>query len=201
METTGPPTYAKAHRLAPECPKQAKAEIEPLIRLCIIRPSSETGRLHSTPFLRTTARTDNAVTTVHATHELWWVSALSPTFRDSHHNLQVLKYTPESTIPRPSTTSQSTHRTFRRQLSSHFLLSLNTLVPFGLKKSAQTFQRFMHKVLHGLPFYFTYIDDIPILSPDEATHLDHLKQVFTRLQAYGIHVDKSEFGVTSIDFL
>ncbi|XP_076045662.1 uncharacterized protein LOC143027901 [Oratosquilla oratoria] len=56
--------------------------------------------------------------------------------------------------------------------------------------------RFMDEVLRGLPFYFTYIDDVLFASPDEATHRDHLKYVFTRLQDYGIHIsfDKSEFG-------
>ena len=76
-------------------------------------------------------------------------------------------------------------------------------MPFGLINAAQTFQRFIDEVLRGLPFCFAYIDDLLIASPDEASHQQHLHQVLTRLQDYGvqINVDKSEFGVTSLTFL
>ena len=76
-------------------------------------------------------------------------------------------------------------------------------MPFGLRNAAQTFQRFMDEVLRGIPFCFVYIDDLLIASPDEATHREHLHQVFSRLQDYGIQInlDKSELGVSSTDFL
>ena len=32
-------------------------------------------------------------------------------------------------------------------------------MPFGLRNAAQTFQRFIDQVLHGLPFCYHYIDD------------------------------------------
>ena len=76
-------------------------------------------------------------------------------------------------------------------------------MPFGLKNAAQTFQRFMDEVMRGIPFCFIYIDDILIASPDVKTHKQHLKQVFARLAEHGIQInlDKSEFGLPSIDFL
>ena len=37
-------------------------------------------------------------------------------------------------------------------------------MPFGLRNSAQTFQRFIDRVLHGLTFCYAYIDDILIAS-------------------------------------
>ena len=42
-------------------------------------------------------------------------------------------------------------------------------MPFGLKNTAQTFQRFMDQVLRGLDFCYIYIDDIliAIASPEE----------------------------------
>ena len=64
---------------------------------------------------------------------------------------------------------------------SPFGLYEYTRMPFGLKNSAQTFQRFMAEVLGGLPFCFTYVDDILIASPNADTHQQHLEQVFTRL--------------------
>ena len=76
-------------------------------------------------------------------------------------------------------------------------------MPFGLMNAAQTFQRFIDEVVRGLPFCFAYIDDLLIASPDEASHRQHLHQVFTRLQDYGvqINVGKSELGVSSLTFL
>ena len=76
-------------------------------------------------------------------------------------------------------------------------------MPFGLRNAAQSFQRFIGKVLRGLPFCFAYIDDFLIASNDVTFHKQHLQQVFTWLQDYGIQVNlnKSILGVTSIDFL
>ena len=61
----------------------------------------------------------------------------------------------------------------------------------------------MDEVLRGLSFCFTYVDDTLIASPNADTHRQHLEQVFTRLQDYGfqVNVDKSEIGVSTIDFL
>ena len=43
-------------------------------------------------------------------------------------------------------------------------------MPFGLKNSAQAFQRLMDRVLQDLPFIFVYLDDILIASPSLAAH-------------------------------
>nr|VZI32248.1 unnamed protein product [Spirometra erinaceieuropaei] len=40
-------------------------------------------------------------------------------------------------------------------------------MPFGLRNSAQTFQRFINEALRDLPFIFVYVDDIPIASSNE----------------------------------
>ena len=76
-------------------------------------------------------------------------------------------------------------------------------MPFGLKNSAQAFQRLMDTVCHGLEFVFVYIDDILIASHDAETHMDHLRQLFQRFQEYGlvINTSKCQFGQDSIDFL
>jgi hypothetical protein len=76
-------------------------------------------------------------------------------------------------------------------------------MPFGLRNAAQTFQRFLDHVLHGLDFAYAYIDDVLVASNDSDSHLDHLRQVFTRFQQYGIiiNVDKCVFGVSELEFL
>ncbi|GFX50391.1 hypothetical protein TNCV_339261 [Trichonephila clavipes] len=74
---------------------------------------------------------------------------------------------------------------------------------FGLRNAAQTFKQFLHSVLRGLDFCFSYIDDILVASKDEAQHISHLKQVFQRLQDAGlvIKVAKCQFLQTELDFL
>ena len=56
---------------------------------------------------------------------------------------------------------------------------------FGLWNAAQTFQRFMDQVLRGLPFVYTFIDDVLIASATPAEHLKHLQIVFKHLTANG----------------
>ena len=76
-------------------------------------------------------------------------------------------------------------------------------MPYGLRNSGQTFQRFMDQVLRGLPFVFCYIDDLLISSSSLEEHLSHLRQVFSRLQEYGIVLNtfKCLFGVPQLSFL
>ena len=53
-------------------------------------------------------------------------------------------------------------------------------MPFGLRNAAQTFQRFIDRVLHGLHFSYSYIDDVLIASTNPEEHESHLQQVFKR---------------------
>lgn len=76
-------------------------------------------------------------------------------------------------------------------------------MPFGLHNAAQTFQRFIDRVLHGFRFTYTYIDDVLIASSSEEEHKLHLQLVFERFREYGVLVNasKCEFGVPSLQFL
>ena len=76
-------------------------------------------------------------------------------------------------------------------------------MPFGLKNSAQAFQRLMDGVLRGLPFVFVYLDDILVASPSMSDHLRHVRQVLGRLTGAGlaINVEKCTFGASSVKFL
>ena len=55
------------------------------------------------------------------------------------------------------------------------------MVPFGLAQAPAYFQLLMNKVLKGLKFAMTYLDDIIIFSENELQHLEHLEIVFSRL--------------------
>lgn len=61
----------------------------------------------------------------------------------------------------------------------------------------------MDEVLRGLPFAYAYIDDLLVASSSPEEHLSHLKQLFERLDKYGIVINpaKCTFGVPSLEFL
>ena len=46
-------------------------------------------------------------------------------------------------------------------------------MPFGLRNAAQTFQRFIDQVLHGLHFSYAYIDDLLIASDNNNPNHHH----------------------------
>ena len=52
------------------------------------------------------------------------------------------------------------------------------MVPFGLAQAPASFQLLMNKVLEGLSYAMTYLDDIIIFSKNELKHLEHLEEVF-----------------------
>ncbi|GFV19909.1 hypothetical protein TNCV_4224101 [Trichonephila clavipes] len=74
---------------------------------------------------------------------------------------------------------------------------------FGLVNAPQTFMRFMHEVLSGLPFCFVYLDDILCYSENAEEHRSHLRTIFQRLSSYGLklNISKCVFGVTELIFL
>ena len=73
----------------------------------------------------------------------------------------------------------------------------------GLKSAGNTFCRFMHEVLRGVPNCFVYIDDTMIFSESEENHWKHLSEVFNRLEHFGLilNKDKCVFAVKEVDFL
>ena len=66
------------------------------------------------------------------------------------------------------------------------------MVPFGLAQAPAYFQLLMNKVLKGLKFTMTYLDDIIIFSQDELQHLEHLEIVFSHLQEAGLKMKHSK---------
>ena len=66
------------------------------------------------------------------------------------------------------------------------------MVPFGLAQAPAYFQLLMNKVLKGLKFAMTHLDDIIIFSQDESHHLEHLEIVFSCLREAGLKMKHSK---------
>ena len=66
------------------------------------------------------------------------------------------------------------------------------MVPFGLAQAPAYFQLLMNKVLKGLKFAMTYLDNIIIFSQDKSQHLEHLEIVFSHLREAGLKMKRSK---------
>ena len=77
------------------------------------------------------------------------------------------------------------------------------MVPFGLAQAPAYFKLLMNKVLKGLKFAMTYLDDIIIFSENELQHLEHLEIVFSHLQEAGLKMKRSkcDFFKSEIHYL
>ena len=77
------------------------------------------------------------------------------------------------------------------------------MVPFGLAQAPAYFQLLMNKVLKGLKFAMTYLDDIIIFSQDESHYLEHLEIVFNHLWEAGLKMKRSkcDFFKSEIHYL
>ena len=77
------------------------------------------------------------------------------------------------------------------------------MVPFGLAQAPAYFQLLMNKVLDGLDFTMTYLDDIIIFSSNELEHLEHLEEVFRRLRKADLRMkcSKCDFFKSEIHYL
>ena len=76
-------------------------------------------------------------------------------------------------------------------------------MPFGVRNAAQTFQRFVDQVLHGVPSVHVYIDDVLIASSTPAQHIKDLRAVFKCQSAHGILIYPNTclFAAPSLNFL
>ncbi|GFW45901.1 retrovirus-related Pol polyprotein from transposon 17.6 [Trichonephila clavipes] len=74
---------------------------------------------------------------------------------------------------------------------------------FCLVNAPQTFMRFMHEVLRGLPFVLSTWMIFLCYSENAEEHRSHLRTIFQRLSSYGLklNISKCVFGVTELIFL
>ena len=65
-------------------------------------------------------------------------------------------------------------------------------MPFGLRNATQTFQRFMDDICRDLDFVFVYLDDILVASRSQEEYLHHLRALFQQLTDQGLVINPAK---------
>ncbi|GFT95036.1 retrovirus-related Pol polyprotein from transposon 17.6 [Trichonephila clavipes] len=202
--TTGPPVTARPRRLHPKLYDAVKVEFEFLLAQGIIRPSKSPW---SSP-LHVVLKSDSTVRPVGDYRQLNSVTEYdsypTPYLNDFAHALHGKRIFSKIDIFKAfHQISIAECDIPKTAVTTPWGLYEYTHLCFGLVNAPQTFMRFMHDVLRGLPFCFVYLDDILCYSENAEEHRSHLRTTFQRLSSYGLklNISKCVFGVTELIFL
>lgn len=204
LQTTGRSLFTHPHRLPPEKCQISHREFDYMRQKGICRPSSSSW---ASPLLLIAKRDGN--------------------YRPCSDYRRLNEVTRPYRYPLPHLhdfTSNMVSRTFFTELDlvrayhqiqiavadvpkiaviTPFCLIEYSVMCFGLRNGAQTYQYLINDMLQDFDFAFTYIDDVLTASHTEQEHEHHIRMVLERCQDYGaaINPEKCIFAVDSLFFL
>jgi len=204
INVTGPPVFSKPRPLSPSKLEAAKKEFDLLLKLKIVRPSCSpwASPLHMVP---------KADGSWRPCGDYRKVNSLTIPDRYPLPNLQTFHFQMAGAVVFSKLDLIKAYHFIpvkpadveKTAISTPFGSFEYVRMPFGLRNSAGTFQRYIDTHFRDLPFTLTYIDDILIFSNSFTEHQAHLRKVLQRLDSIGLRVNQSkcEIAQERITFL